>query len=737
MAAFNFPNSPSTNDTHTENSVTWKWDGTVWKRQGVAGAQGAQGHQGVQGAAGAQGAQGHQGVQGAAGSATISNNADNRVITGGSGTNLNGEANLTFDGTDLTQTIGASNKGIKLTAAGSHYPSITFDANRSAENNGIMWLDGKWNGTSVGAISIEAGDDTTNKDDGKITFYTTQGGSMTRKMAIEQDGNVYIDNGLLAVSGSTSETSTFTGNGVQISHASGSTIFIGTQVGADGKISLTNNSNLHFWTNNTERVRITSDGKFLVGTTTSNGFKFKVSDGGGYEFALNPNDSGINSFVNYNRSGSAYVDCKIVQRELQLWSGTSPAERLRIASNGKVFIGADATDFSDAGTFLNIRNNTYGGRLGFSNNTATAGVALMEQFAYWGTNKIAGIIATAGTDTTNKDDGYLRFYTRPSGGAVTERLRITSAGEITKPDGTTVISQNYVGVGTMTTTIRNAGVGTEKGAMTLNVTTGALEAYGGTTWVTVKSNLTPLGTINNPAYSGYQLKQLGTYSSGNYYIKPAGYSGSAIECYVDMTTAGGGWTLIAAFAKSHSGYAMSQNTSGLNESALKGYATTIPSNNASANLNKNFVNYLWHQNSSSSSNSDYSVLGVHGSSSVSGTILFIFKANSSYRNNSNDVYRHIYDTGESNNKYDFRYYTSATNTVNHYVGINESSFNSFANYSGGRSCGGSHPNTSGCYHYWIDDQTGGGEWSFRENNDDTPAGAYSNSSNVPSNFFVR
>ena len=35
---------------------------------------------------------------------TLSNNADNRVITGGSGTNLNGEANLTFDGNDLTVT---------------------------------------------------------------------------------------------------------------------------------------------------------------------------------------------------------------------------------------------------------------------------------------------------------------------------------------------------------------------------------------------------------------------------------------------------------------------------------------------------------------------------------------------------------------------------------------------------------------------------------------------------------
>ena len=33
--------------------------------------------------------------------ATLSNNADNRVITGGSGVNLNGEANLTFDGSTL------------------------------------------------------------------------------------------------------------------------------------------------------------------------------------------------------------------------------------------------------------------------------------------------------------------------------------------------------------------------------------------------------------------------------------------------------------------------------------------------------------------------------------------------------------------------------------------------------------------------------------------------------------
>jgi len=68
---------------------------------GSGGATGAQGATGSGGSTGAQGATGSTGAQGAAGSATLSNNANNRVITGGSGTNLNGEANLTFDGSTL------------------------------------------------------------------------------------------------------------------------------------------------------------------------------------------------------------------------------------------------------------------------------------------------------------------------------------------------------------------------------------------------------------------------------------------------------------------------------------------------------------------------------------------------------------------------------------------------------------------------------------------------------------
>ena len=58
--------------------------------------------------------------------ATIANNADNRVITGGSGVNLNGEANLTFDGSNV---IHAGGDGRRYSFAGggtSHY--MKFDS---------------------------------------------------------------------------------------------------------------------------------------------------------------------------------------------------------------------------------------------------------------------------------------------------------------------------------------------------------------------------------------------------------------------------------------------------------------------------------------------------------------------------------------------------------------------------------------------------------------------------------
>jgi len=125
---------------------------------------------------------------------TINNNADNRLITGsGTANTLEGESSLTYSSTgDLTQTVTVDGKGIVL-SAGNVKPMITGDSNRSAAGNTILGVSGKWNGTEVARIAVEAGDDTTNKDDGTIKFYTSEAsGSIVQRLNIDNNGNVSI-----------------------------------------------------------------------------------------------------------------------------------------------------------------------------------------------------------------------------------------------------------------------------------------------------------------------------------------------------------------------------------------------------------------------------------------------------------------------------------------------------------------------------------------------------------------
>ena len=67
MAAFNFPNSPSDGDTHTENGLTYVWDGTngAWKRSPASLSKGVKGDKGDAGTDGDKGSKGdNKGEQG-------------------------------------------------------------------------------------------------------------------------------------------------------------------------------------------------------------------------------------------------------------------------------------------------------------------------------------------------------------------------------------------------------------------------------------------------------------------------------------------------------------------------------------------------------------------------------------------------------------------------------------------------------------------------------------------------
>jgi|9_EtaG_2_1085328.scaffolds.fasta_scaffold07966_4 hypothetical protein len=102
---------------------------------------------------------------------TVSNNTNNRVVTG-DGTNLNAEANLTFNGTDLDVLKG--NSSIRLQCS-NETPTINFNANNLADAARI-----KISESSSGGV---------------MQFLTkAAGGSLSENLRIHKEGTVSIGN---------------------------------------------------------------------------------------------------------------------------------------------------------------------------------------------------------------------------------------------------------------------------------------------------------------------------------------------------------------------------------------------------------------------------------------------------------------------------------------------------------------------------------------------------------------
>ena len=110
---------------------------------------------------------------------TIANNADNRVITGGSGTNLNGEANLTFNGITLEAESGSGVQVIRSKSGGSGGDYAIVEVTNSSTTRGRLVGD-----ASVDAFRI----DTAGGASTPITFLT--GSSYTERLRIDQYGLV-------------------------------------------------------------------------------------------------------------------------------------------------------------------------------------------------------------------------------------------------------------------------------------------------------------------------------------------------------------------------------------------------------------------------------------------------------------------------------------------------------------------------------------------------------------------
>ena len=94
---------------------------------------------------------------------------------------------------------------------GDHNTFIEMDSNRSSADSHTGGISGKWNGTEVASIYLRTGADTTNKDDGYITFHTAPAGTHAERMRIASNGVVGI--------GTTAATNKFTVYGTGTSNA--------------------------------------------------------------------------------------------------------------------------------------------------------------------------------------------------------------------------------------------------------------------------------------------------------------------------------------------------------------------------------------------------------------------------------------------------------------------------------------------------------------------------------------
>ena len=212
---------------------------------------------------------------------------------------------------------------------------------------------------------------------------------------------------------------------------SGITTFVdnsGFNLGTGSSIFSPATNTLTFGTNNTEKVRVNTNGVTVTGRVDP--------------AADNTHDLGTNSV----RFRSVYAHTLYGNgSNLTGVSGVSIAnqgnDRLITATGTTDALNAEA-NLTMTGNVLqfNCTGNTHGMRfvatgdhyntISFDSNRSSADAFLNVIDFKWDGDKVADIVSVSGSDTTNKDDGHLVFRTSPSQGSIGERLRILSSGEL-------------------------------------------------------------------------------------------------------------------------------------------------------------------------------------------------------------------------------------------------------------------------------------------------------------------
>ena len=279
---------------------------------------------------------------------TLSNNADNRIITGGSGVNLNGEANLTFNGTTLD--LNGTANILKSDSSGFHV--LIRNTNNTNGNQAELRFQGtnSSNGGYTTARIIATNLDNYNQYS-DLRFFTHSLGSTTEKLRITSGGKLTLSNSE-GIQLSAKTSTLYTSDGSISYYATNNAVYI-NGAGASGwmRLSAAGTANnrtainiyghshasadqIDFRTNSTERLRIDSSGisKFM----NFGGGQIHLGGGSAHSAKVTVTDNAGTGNGNFLFAGPSGEHLRITSGGNIGINNTSPAYKLDVAASGTV-----------------------------------------------------------------------------------------------------------------------------------------------------------------------------------------------------------------------------------------------------------------------------------------------------------------------------------------------------------------------------------------------------------------
>ena len=351
---------------------------------------------------------------------------------------------------DVTGAVTAG--GLTMDTGGNSTHTLEFGANRTSDSQALGIIRASWNSTVVSQINLSAGDDTTNKDNGQIFFRTAEAGTTANRLRIEENGDIsfYEDTGTTpklfwdasAESLGIGTSSPYTL--LELSSTDPILRFNDSNGGTDTKnfeiryvgTSSPDIDGLYFRTVNdansvySDKMVVLGSGNVGIGTSSPETI-LHVRDTSAIMRLVS--DTNSTSGVDFGDTADTNIGRLLYDHtDNSMRFTTNTSEAMRITSDGNVLIGrtSELNDFGDGRTSLVLQgtgSQDYStiqlGNNGTASNTQILGILAF----YDGTENNARVQAIRATSTDSAD---LLFWTRPASGSLTERIRITSGGNV-------------------------------------------------------------------------------------------------------------------------------------------------------------------------------------------------------------------------------------------------------------------------------------------------------------------